>query len=56
MTEIISILYMKMIDIFADLSKNGRIERAVRKTTKDGGLAVCKAAQIYQVTPSTIYR
>lgn len=39
MTEIISILYMKMIDIFADLSKNGRIERAVRKTTKDGRIS-----------------
>ena len=45
-----------MVDIFADLSKDERVERAVREVIKEGGLSARKAAQIYQIAPSTLTR
>ena len=37
----------KMIDIFADLSKEERVKLAIYKVTKEGGLSIKKAIKIY---------
>ena len=55
-TELSSILYSIMAEIFANLSKPERIEKAVAACTQDSELSATKAAKIYNIAPSTIIR
>jgi helix-turn-helix, Psq domain len=45
-----------MADIFANLSRAERIERAVKACAEDDQLAIRKAAKIYKVAHTTISR
>lgn len=45
-----------MAEIFANLSKQERIEKAVAACTQDSNLSANKAAKIYNIAPSTITR
>jgi helix-turn-helix, Psq domain len=50
------ILYQELADIFANLSKAERIEKAVKACAQDDQLTGRKAAKIYKVAYTTISR
>jgi helix-turn-helix, Psq domain len=52
--ELFSIATPVMAEIYADLSKQERIEKAVTECLCDSSLSVRKAAQIYKICHTTI--
>jgi DNA invertase Pin-like site-specific DNA recombinase len=51
-----SVLYTIMVEQFANLSKQKRIEKTVAECLRDSRLSATKAVKIYKLAPSTINR